>query len=182
MYITGSMLYSHRNEFWMLCLVLSHFWYYLPFKSYAYAVCQTVEKTGAPPVALVLYEVTKWWGSWTGHLVLDICSLAVGGLQECPNRENFLGEFTWGDRASQLLIDCKISPVYYNIIVIYSGLFLRTLEHIQLTVYATVSYGGLLYSGGSEKIIVYYDFTVSTRDCHGLLPFHCSEVLCVLPK
>lgn len=45
----------------------------------------------------------------------------------------------------------------------HSGLFLRTLEHIQLTVYATVSYGGLLYSGGSEKIIVYYDFTVSNR-------------------
>ena len=30
-----------------------------------------------------------------------------------------------------------------------------------MTVYATISYGGLLYTGGSEKIIVYYDFTVS---------------------
>lgn len=60
-------------------------------------------------------------------------------------------------------VSSKLNPVQYDINAMYSGLFLRTLEHIQLTVYATVSYGGLLYSGGSEKIIVYYDFTVSRR-------------------
>lgn len=42
-----------------------------------------------------------------------------------------------------------------------TGLFLRTLEHIQLTVYATLSHEGLLYAGGSNKAIVYYDFAVS---------------------
>ncbi|XP_042215580.1 uncharacterized protein LOC121861737 [Homarus americanus] len=47
-----------------------------------------------------------------------------------------------------------------------SGLFLRTLEHIQLTVYATVSHGGLLYTGGSNKAIVYYDFTTGNSRGH----------------
>lgn len=63
-----------------------------------------------------------------------------------------------------LLVAAKTTPLMVRDAM--SGLFLRTLEHIQLTVYATLSHEGLLYAGGSNKAIVYYDFASGNSRGH----------------
>lgn len=84
-------------------------------------------------------------------------------VQFCGKAVTSLKAMTEGGRRV-LLVAAKTTPLMIRDAM--TGLFLRTLEHIQLTVYATVSYGGLLYSGGSEKIIVYYDFTSGSSRGH----------------
>ncbi|KAK7080910.1 hypothetical protein SK128_026218 [Halocaridina rubra] len=84
-------------------------------------------------------------------------------VQYCGKAVTSLRAMTEGGRRV-LLVSAKTTPLMIRDAM--SGLFLRTLEHIQLTVYATVSYGGLLYSGGSNKTIVYYDFTSGNSRGH----------------
>ncbi|KAG0714151.1 Zinc finger protein 106 [Chionoecetes opilio] len=84
-------------------------------------------------------------------------------VQFCGKAVTSMKAMTEGGRRV-LLVAAKTTPLMIRDAM--TGLFLRTLEHIQMTVYATVSYGGLLYSGGSEKIIVYYDFTSGSSRGH----------------
>ncbi|XP_069942503.1 uncharacterized protein [Cherax quadricarinatus] len=84
-------------------------------------------------------------------------------VQFCGKAVTSLKAMTEGGRRV-LLVAAKTTPLMIRDAM--TGLFLRTLEHIQLTVYATVSHGGLLYTGGSNKAIVYYDFTTGSSRGH----------------
>lgn len=84
-------------------------------------------------------------------------------VQFCGKAVTSVKAMTEGGRRV-LLVAAKTTPLMIRDAM--TGLFLRTLEHIQMTVYATVSHGGLLYTGGSEKIIVYYDFTSGSSRGH----------------
>ncbi|XP_069179421.1 uncharacterized protein [Procambarus clarkii] len=84
-------------------------------------------------------------------------------VQFCGKAVTSLKAMTEGGRRV-LLVAAKTTPLMIRDAM--TGLFLRTLEHIQVTVYATVSHGGLLYTGGSNKAIVYYDFTTGSSRGH----------------
>lgn len=84
-------------------------------------------------------------------------------VRYCDKALTNLKAMTEGGRRV-LLVAAKTTPLMIRDAM--SGLFLRTLEHIQLTVYATVSHGGILYTGGSNKSIIYYDFTTGNSLGH----------------
>ncbi|CAL4130122.1 unnamed protein product, partial [Meganyctiphanes norvegica] len=81
-------------------------------------------------------------------------------VQYCGKAIISLKATTEGSRRV-LLVVAKSSPLMVRDAM--SGLFLRTFEHIQDTVYSAVFSSGLLYTAGSNKTIVIYDFATGNH-------------------